>query len=391
MPDDPRSPMETQPTPEEVMADLEAREAEEKRYVLEQQRIDRAIKIATPFISVAIALLIGSVVILLSGKSPVEAFSAMFYGAFGGPRQIGETLLRATPLVFTGLAVAYGFRAGLFNIGAEGQLFLGGLAAAFVGVQLGGLPWAIAAPSAVLCAALAGAAWAFIPALMKARLGAHEVITTMMFTYIGRYLVSWIITGPFKDKGAIPQTPQLPVNSILPRISDVLPFVGQNRAHLGIVLGAIVAVFVWWILKYTVLGYEARAVGFNPTASETGGISVSATIIKSLCLSGALAGLAGAVEVMGVHYRLFDQFSSGFGFTGIAVALLAKNNPIGVLASAVLFGALSAGAGTMQLEAGVSQKVISIIQGTIIFLVGAETIVTWVVNKARRSKGATRA
>jgi len=377
------------PNQRELAEEQAAREAAEKRYVLEQQRIDRAIRIATPFISVAIAMLIGSVVILLSGKSPIEAYSAMFSGAFGGPRQIGETLLRATPLVFTGLAVAYGFRSGLFNIGAEGQLFLGGLAAAFVGVQLAGLPWAVSAPIVILCAALAGAAWAFIPALMKAKIGAHEVITTMMFTYIGRYLVSWIITGPFKAEGAIPQTPLLPINSLLPRLSDIFPFIGPNRAHLGIILGVVVAIVVWWILKYTVLGYEARAVGFNPLASETGGISVSATTIKSLCLSGSLAGLAGAVEVMGVHGRLFDQFSSGFGFTGIAVALLAKNNPIGVLAAALLFGSLSAGAGTMQLEAGVSQKVISIIQGTIIFLVGAETIVTWVVAKARTRKEAT--
>jgi len=389
MPDDPRMTVPDLDDAERAAAaDIAARQEEERRYVLEQQRVDRAIKIATPFISVGIAVLLGSVVIALAGFDPLAAFSAMFTGAFGGPRQIGETLLRATPLVFTGLAVAYGFRAGLFNIGAEGQLFLGGLAAAFVGVKLGGLPWGVSVPLVIIAAALAGAAWAFIPALMKARIGAHEVITTMMFTYIGRYLVSWIVTGPFKDEGAIPQTPMLPPASQLPQLSKILPFLGPNRSHLGIVLGVAAAVLVWWILKYTVLGFEARAVGFNPFASQTGGISVSATTIKSLCLSGSLAGLAGAVEVMGVHYRLFDQFSSGFGFTGIAVALLAKNNPIGVLGAALLFGALSAGAGTMQLEAGVSQKVIAIIQGTIIFLVGAETIVTWFVAKARRGRGA---
>jgi simple sugar transport system permease protein len=359
----------------------------ERQFALEQERFDRGVRIATPFISVAIALLVGSVVILISGGSPVAAFSAMFQGALGGPRQIGETLLRATPLVFTGLAVAYGFRSGLFNIGAEGQLFMGGLAAAFVGFKLGGLPWAVSVPLVLLSAMAAGAAWAFIPALMKAKLGAHEVITTMMFTYIGRYLVSWIVTGPFKDEGAIPQTPQLAANSQLPRVSDVFTFMEPNRAHLGVIVAVVAAVVVWWILKYTVLGFEARAVGFNPTASETGGVSVSATTIKSLCFSGSLAALAGASEVMGVHYRLFDQFSSGFGFTGIAVALLAKNNPIGVLAAALLFGGLSAGAGTMQLEAGVSQKVITIIQGTIIFLVGAETIVSWALLRLRRPKG----
>jgi len=359
----------------------------EKRFALEQERFQRWVRIATPFVSVLIAVLIGSLVILASGEDPIAAFSAMFTGAFGGPRQIGETLLRATPLIFTGLAVAYGFRSGLFNIGAEGQLFLGGMAAAFVGIKVAGLPWAIAIPAILISAFLAGAAWAFIPALMKARIGAHEVITTMMFSFIGRYLVSWIITGPFKAEGQIPQTPELPIMSRLPRVSEVFTFIPQNRAHFGIILGVIAAVVVWWILKYTVLGFEARAVGFNPSASETGGVSVAATTIKSLCFSGALAGLAGATEVMGVHYRLFDQFSSGFGFTGIAVALLAKNNPLGVIGAAILFGALSAGAGTMQLEAGVSQKVIAIIQGTIIFLVGAETIVSWTVSRFRRTKG----
>ncbi len=359
----------------------------ERRFALEQQRVQRAITIATPFISVVIAMLVGSLVILISGHSPAEAYSAMIGGAFGGWRQLGETLLRATPLIFTGLAVSYGFRAGLFNIGAEGQLFLGGLAAAFVGLQVGGLPPLISLPIIIFAAFLAGAAWAFIPALMKAKIGAHEVITTMMFSYIGKYFVSYLITGPLRAEGSIPQTTELPIVSQLPRISDVLPFVGQNRAHIGIVLGIIAALVVWWVLKYTVMGYEARAVGFNPAAAETAGISVASTTIKSLCISGGLAGLAGAVEVMGVHYRLFDQFSSGFGFTGIAVALLAKNNPFGVILAAILFGSLSAGAGTMQLEAGVSQKVITIIQGTIIFLVGAEMIVTWAVARVRARKG----
>jgi simple sugar transport system permease protein len=360
---------------------------DERRFALEQQSIRRAIAIATPFISVVIAMLVGSLVILASGQSPVAAYSAMFGGAFGGWRQLGETLMRATPLIFTGLAVSYGFRAGLFNIGAEGQLFLGGLAAAFVGLKVAGLPALVSLPIIILAAFLAGAAWAFIPALMKAKIGAHEVITTMMFSYIGRYLVSYLVTGPLRAKGAIPQTTELPITSQLPRISDVLPFIGVNRAHIGLILGLIAALIVWWILKYTVMGYEARAVGFNPAAAETAGISVASTTIKSLCISGGLAGLAGAVEVMGVHYRLFDQFSSGFGFTGIAVALLAKNNPFGVILAAILFGSLSAGAGTMQLEAGVSQKVIAIIQGTIIFLVGAETIVTWAVARARGRKG----
>jgi len=331
-------------------------------------------------------MLIGSLFILASGQSPLLAFSALLQGAFGSQRAIGETLLRSTPLILTGLALAYGFRSGLFNIGAEGQLYLGGLAAAFVGLLVGGLPWFVAVPTILLASFAAGAAWAFIPGLMKARIGANEVITTMMFSYIGKYLVSYLIYGPLSDKSGIPQTAQLPANSILPRLNTIFPFLQPTRAHTGILIALVVAVIVRLVLKYTTLGFEARAVGFNPLASQAGGISISSTIVKSLCISGGLAGLAGAVEVMGVYGRLFDTFSSGFGFTGIAVALLAKNNPIGVVAAALLFGALSAGAGTMQLEANVSQKVISIIQAIIIFLVAAETIVTWLVDRSRKKK-----
>ncbi len=374
--------------PQPTEPDLDpGKEGVEKRFALEQQNIDRAIRLGTPLISVALAVLIGSVIIWLSGGSPGVAFAAMFKGAFGGQRQIGETLLRATPLLFAGLAVAYGFRAGLFNIGAEGQLFMGGLAAAFLGLELAGLPMAVSLPLILLGGALAGAAWAFIPAVLKAKIGAHEVITTMMFTYIGRYIVSWLVTGPLRDiGGSAPQTAELPMSSRLPKLHEVLTFLEPTRAHIGFFVGVLCAVIVLLVLRYTVMGYEARAVGFNPSASKAGGISIARTTVKSLCFSGALAGLAGCAEVMGVHYRLFDQFSAGFGFTGIAVALLAKNNPIGVIAAALLFGGLSAGAGTMQLEADVPQDLIFILQAIIIFLVAAETIVTWAVQRARKRK-----
>ncbi|HET6498551.1 MAG TPA: ABC transporter permease [Coriobacteriia bacterium] len=341
-------------------------------------------ELAVPLVSVALAVLAGSVIMLVSGFDPVAAFAAMLEGAFGGGRQIGETMLRATPLMFTGLAVAYGFRAGLFNIGAEGQLFMGGLAAAFLGIALAGLPRPLNIVLMLVAGAAIGAAWAFIPALLKANIGAHEVITTMMFTFIGRYIVSWLVTGPLKAEGQIPQTEALPVESTLPKLHEVLPFLADSRAHLGFVIAVVLAMFVWWVLKYTSLGYESRAVGFNPSAAETGGISVPATTVKALCISGALAGLAGVTEVMGVHLRLFDQFSPGFGFTGIAVALLAKNNPIGVIVAAILFGALSAGALPMQLEAEVPTKVIFIIQALIIFLVAAEQLARWVLGRGRQ-------
>ena len=341
-------------------------------------------ELAVPIVSVVIAIVISSIIMLVSGFDPVAAFAAMLKGSFGGGRQIGETMLRSTPLMFTGLAVAYGFRAGLFNIGAEGQLFMGGLSAAFLGIVLAGFPRPLNIVLMIAAGAAVGAAWAFIPALLKAKVGAHEVITTMMFTFIGRYTVSWLVTGPLRAEAAVPQTERLPVESTLPKLHEVLPFLAVSRAHLGFVIAVVLAVFIWWVLKYTSLGYESRAVGFNPWAAETGGISVPATTIKALCISGALAGLAGVTEVMGVHLRLHDQFSAGFGFTGIAVALLAKNNPIGVVAAAILFGALSAGAGTMQMEAEVPAKVIFIIQALIIFLVAAEQLARWVIGKTSR-------
>jgi len=349
-------------------------------------------KIGTPLISAALAIAIGSFIMWISGYDPLAAYAALFKGAFGGPKQIGDTILRSTPLILTGLAVGYGFRAGLFNIGAEGQLFMGGLAAAFLGVLMVGMPWVVVLPVLIIAAALAGAAWAFVPAILKARIGAHEVITTMMFSYIARYFVSYLVVGPLKSEGMIPQTVELAPEAQLPRIQslfseqvlDALPILNLGRAHMGIVVAVVAAVVVWLILKYTTLGYENRAVGFNPWASETAGISVQWTTVKALCISGALAGLGGAVEVMGVHHRIFDQFSSGFGFTGIAVALLAKNHPLGIIPAALMFGALSAGAGTMQLEADVPQKIILIIQALVIFFVAAEEIVLWLVRRRQK-------
>ncbi len=349
-------------------------------------------KVGTPFASVLLAILIGSLIMWLSGYDPLAAFSALYQGSFGTPKAFGDTLLKSTPLILTGLGLAYGFRANLFNIGAEGQLFMGGLAAAWLGLVLAGQPWFISIPLLLLASMLAGAAWAFIPAILKARIGAHEVITTMMFTYIARYIVSWLVIGPLKSPGQIPQTGLLPLEAQLPRIQSLfsdatlqaMPFLKMGRAHMGIFVALVAAVIVWLVLKYTTLGYENRAVGYNPFAAETGGISVQWTIVKALCISGALAGLAGAVEVMGVHHRLFDQFSSGFGFTGIAVALLAKNHPIAVVPAALLFGAMSAGAGTMQLVADVPQKIILIVQALVIFFVAAEGIVTYFLNQRQK-------
>jgi simple sugar transport system permease protein len=342
--------------------------------------------VGVPFLSVVLAMAIGSLIIIASGQDPVAAFAALLQGAFGGWVQIGETVMRATPLVFTGLAVGFGFRANLFNIGADGQLIMGSLGAAWLGLVLAGLPAPLSIPLILMGAALFGAAWAFIPAILKAKVGAHEVITTMMFSWIALYLTSWIVSGPLKDKSGIPQTPMLSAAVWLPTLDRLIPGIPPVRAHVGFLIALVAAVVVALVLRRTTLGYEVRAVGFNPTTAQNGGISIPLTTVYALCISGALAGLAGASEVLGVTHRMFDQVSagSGFGFTGIAVALLGKKHPVGIIFAALLFGALSAGAGTMQLEANVSQKIVQIVQGLIIFFVGAETIITWLIKRRQR-------
>lgn len=349
-----------------------------------------------PLLSVGLAMLIGSIIIAASGKDPLLAYGSLLRGAFGGPdkwalgdfKALGDTISRATPLVFAGLAVAFGFRANLFNIGANGQLLLGSITAAGLGLALSGLPPVIAVPLILLGSALAGAAWAFVPAILKAKVGAHEVITTMMFSWIGLYLTSWIIAGPLADATASSQTPMLPQSVWLPTLDKVFPALLRIpvRAHLGFIIAVVLAVVVWWVLKRTTLGYSVRAVGFNPSAAQNGGISIGITTVWALCISGALAGLAGASEVLGVQHRMFDEVSagSGFGFTGIAVALLAKNHPIAVIFAGILFGALSAGSSMMQLVANVPDKIVTIVQALIIFFVGAETIITWLIKRRQK-------
>ena len=348
----------------------------------------------TPLLSVLLAMVVGSLIVAVSGGDPFAAFAALWQGAFGNAYQTGETLMRATPIIFTGLAIAYGFRSGLFNIGAEGQLFIGGLVAAWLGIALGALPAIVVLPVMLVGGALAGAAWAFIPAVLKAKVGAHEVITTMMFSWIGRIFVNYILDGPMKAPapdggvGTIPWSRMLAPNATLPKFMELIPGLPKNNAHIGFLIAVLLAVGVWLLLKYTTLGYDARAVGYNPTAAQTGGISVAWTTVWSLCISGALAALAGVSEVAGVQHRMTDSFSSGFGFTGIAVALLAKNHPLAVIPAALLFGGLSAGAGMMQMNANVPDKLVDIVQALVIFFVAAETLITWFIK--RRQKEATK-
>lgn len=337
--------------------------------------------LAIPVMSVLLAVLVGGFVILVAGDNPFTAYWELLKGAFGGSYNISETLVSSIPLMLTGLAVAFAFRSGLFNIGAEGQLFMGAIFSAFVGFKLN-LPGIILIPIALAAGALGGAVWGGIAGLLKAWRGAHEVITTMMLNYtailFSQYLLEASPTGtpgPMAQANILgsPQTP--PMNATLPVIVPSA-LVQNSRLHAGLLVALAAAVFFWFVLWRTSLGYKIRAVGLNPKAAAYGGINVGWTIALSMFIAGAFAGLGGMVSVYGVSpYALTNSFSPGYGFDAIAVALLGKTTAAGSIAAAILFGALVHGSTLMQADAGISSHLVEILQGLIIFFIGADAIV----------------
>ena len=293
-----------------------------------------------------------------------------------------ESLVAATPYIFAGLAVAVGFRCGLFNIGVEGQLFIGAIFSAYVGYSLKGLPALIHLPLALLAGALGGALWALPPAILKAKVGAHEVINTIMMNYIAFRLSDWLLNGPMMRPGtANPVSPNIEPSAELPRF-----FADPIRFHLGFFIALGVAFFVWWFLFRTTLGFELRTVGTNPNAARYSGMSITRNYLIAFALSGALAGLAGANEVLGVNHNLASAFSAGYGFDSIALALLGKSHPFGVVLSALLFGTLRSGGTRMQNVAKIPVDIIGIIQALVIAFIAAPAIIRslWRLGKGRK-------
>ena len=319
-----------------------------------------------PLGAIGLALLIGAILLALSGANPVGAYGALLQGAFGGVDEFGRTLEKSTPLIFSGLAVAFAFKAGLFNIGGQGQLLIGALVAGVIGFAVDGLPPILHLPLAFIGGALAGGLYGMIPGALKAYTGAHEVITTIMLNYIAINFTEYLADGPLKDAGVIARTPQILKSAELPDIA-LIP--------IGFLVAIVVAALTWWLLQRTTIGYEIRTVGQNPQAAQYAGMKVAKTILLTMFLSGLLAGMGGSVETLGVIGRFQPGFNSGLGFDGITIALLSRTNPFGVIAAALLVGALRAGSSQMQFSAGVSAEIIDVILALMLFFVSADIIV----------------
>lgn len=339
-----------------------------------------------PVLAVVIALALGAVLIVVTRGDPVKAYQGLWEGSLGRPGSISDTLVWATPYILGGLAVALAFKAGLFNIGVEGQIAAGSLASVYVGYALKGVPFPLHAILAIVAGVLAGAAWGAIPGYLKARTGAHEVIVTIMLNYVAIQITSFLVSGPMKDPNPIianAQTPKILESARLPRL---LPD-PQYALSWGFPIALLAAIVVWWLLQKSTLGFQIRAVGQNPHAARYAGIGVGRTLILTMALSGGLAGLAGALEVTGLNYYHTAGFSVGYGFDSIAVALLGKSDPIGTIPSAILFGALAAGASRMQFLSQIPIDIIKLIQALVLIFVAAPALTRWVFRGRARGRG----
>jgi len=352
--------------------------------------------VVVPVFAVIVALILGALTMLATDVDLAtigKSYVALLRGSVGSLNAISETLTAAVPLVLAGLGLALGFRTGLFNIGAEGQMLMGGMAAVIFGFSFPGLPFAILMPLALVAGALAGALYAAIAGYLRAATGAHEVISTIMLNLISYRLVDYLLRLPWVQKAgrADPISKSVPENAELPRLLD---WIDPNlRVHAGVFLMLIAVLVVYWILFRSKIGFEFRASGESPDAARYAGMRSGLVIVAAMATAGALAGLAGANQVLGVLGRATPGFSAGIGFDAIAVALLGRSHPVGVLLAGLLFGALEAGGRQMQVDAGVSIDLIGIIQALIIIFIAAPLLVRaifpWGFRKSDSTGGAS--
>ncbi|HEY9623628.1 MAG TPA: ABC transporter permease [Crinalium sp.] len=340
---------------------------------IQRQTLGKLGRLGLPLLAIATAMLLTIPIIGLAldwnWANVAATYGGLLDGALFKRYAFANTLVAAIPLIFTGLALALGFRTGVFNIGAAGQFLLGATCAVFVGYAIP-LPPVIHPLAALIAGALGGALWGAIPGFLKARFGSHEVINTIMLNYLAYFLQDWLVKNPMKDPSpTIVRTPEILNSAILPRFYD--------RLHVGLFLALFTAVLVGWLLTKTTLGFELRTVGSNPDAARYAGMKLGRLTVLGMALSGALAGLGGAVQILGVDHAMPVLYTSDYGFDAIPVALLGQNQPIGVVLSALLFGALRNGSDLMQLRSGgaVSKEVIFIVQAVILLFVAAPAIV----------------
>ena len=330
-----------------------------------------------PLLNVAVAFAVAGLVVLFVGESPIEAAQLLVRGAFGNGYNVGYTLFYATTFVFTGLAVAVAFHCGLFNIGGEGQAYIGGLGVGLVVLALdGALVWWALFPLAIVGAAAFGAAWAFIPAILQAKRGSHIVITTIMFNFIAAALMVYLLGGVLKTAGMAPRTRDFADDAKLPRIKDMLEPFGFDMAttplNITFLLALLAAVLVWVLIWRTRLGYEMRTLGTSPRAAIYAGISETRTVVVAMLISGGLAGCMALNPVMGAAERLQLDFVEGAGFVGIAVALMGRSHPFGIVLAAILFGALYQGGAELAFDMpAITRDMIVMIQGLVILFAGA--------------------
>ena len=321
----------------------------------EQQR-EKRLAVLTPIISVILALLVGAIIIACLGKNPIQGYGAMLQGSLGDAGKIGKTLERACPLIFTGLAAVFAYKCGVFNLGGEGQFIMGGCATATVVLGLN-LTGPMGLLLGIIAGIVVGGIWALIPGIMKITRGLNELITTIMLNYVALYFMEYIFKNVFSDQG-LPKTLAMPKSTHL---------IDVGSAHVGVIIAILLGIFLWYVIFRTSFGFKIRAVGMSPTASKVNGFPVRALVLLAFVISGAIAGMGGAVELLGkTPFRLADGFGSGFGFDGVAIALIAQLNPIAAIVVALLFGILSTGGTMMQSVIGVPTAIVDIVRGLII-------------------------
>lgn len=359
------------------------------RFLAALQEAGRLQPVLVPLYAVIVALVVAGVVILVIGKNPLDAYWALLRGMFGSTDRIAASLGRSTPFIGAALAVAFAFKAGLFNIGAEGQLLVGATLAAWVGTfsWLAGVPGILLVPILLLAGIVGGGIWGGIPGLLKARTGAHEVITTIMLNSIAILFIRWMVGSRdpviLRDMSAsVPRTAFIPKAGRLPELVS-----SQPPLHLGFLVMIALCAFVWFTLKRTTFGFEVRTVGTNPNAAKYAGMSVNRTIVVVMAISGALAGLAGAGEISGTTGFLSPGVFTAIGFDAIAIALLARSNPYAIILTSILWGSMLSGAGLMQQEAGLSIDAVRIVQALVLLFVAADVIVRWIFRMRREGAG----